>query len=190
VTLRMIEGPTTEPVSLTEARAHLLLGADTSHDAWIAARLPHIRAVAEAATRRVFGEQKWRVSMDSFPREIMLGPTPVRSVLAVEYVNTAGTTVALVEGTDYQVDTESAPARVCPFYGTCWPSSRCDTFNAVQVTYLCGHEATDAETVGVKTWILERLATMFAFREQVTEDGKALPPPDYEALDPYRVVYL
>lgn len=194
MSLRLIEGPDAEPVTLTDARAHLLLAAeDTQHDAWITARLPSIRRQAEAATRRAFMLQRWRLSLDAFPGgegAILLMPSPVRAVVAVEYVDSAGDTVALDEDIDYQVDLHGEPARVLPAYGRCWPIPRCDTVNAVQVTFTAGFDDAAAVPSGVKFWILERLATTFAFREQVTVEGKALPPPDFEALDPDRVVTL
>lgn len=192
--LRLITPPEEEPVSLTDARRHMnIADDDTAHNAWISARIPSIRRQAEAATRRAFMAQTWRKSLDAFPEcegAIELLPVPVSAVTSITYVDTAGATITLVQGTDYQVDLESEPARVLPAYGKYWPTPRWDTANAVQVTFTAG--VADAESVpaGVKTWILERLATMFAFREQVTEDGKALPPPDFEALDPDRVVTL
>lgn len=192
--LRLITPPDEEPVGLTDARRHLQLAdEDTAHDAWISARLPSIRRQAEAATRRAFLTQTWRKSLDAFPAgdgAIELLPAPVAEVTSVSYVNSAGTTTPLVEGTDYQVDLESEPARVLPAYGTCWPMTRCDTVNAVQIEFTAGVDDADNVPAGVKFWILERLATTFAFREQVTEDGKGLPPPDFEALDPDRVVTL
>ncbi len=194
MTLRLVEGPSGEPVTLAEAKTHLIIPAtDTQHDAWINARLPAIRRQAEAATRRAYLPQRWRLSLDEFPVGdgcIELMPAPVRGVAAVEYVDTAGATVALVENTDYQVDLESEPARVRPAYGVCWPTPRCDTANAVQVTFIAGYDDANGVPPTSKAWILDRLATAFAFREQVTEDGKKLPPPDYEALDPDRVVLL
>lgn len=194
MSLRLIQEPEAEPVTLADARAHLLLAVeDTQHDTWIAARLPSIRRQAEAATRRAFMLQRWRLSLDAFPPgegAILLMPSPVRTVVAVEYVDTAGMTIALEEGVDYQVDLHGEPARVLPAYGRCWPVTRCDTVNAVQVTFTAGFDDAVAVPAGVKFWILERLATTFAFREQVTAEGKALPPPDFEALDPDRVVTL
>jgi uncharacterized phiE125 gp8 family phage protein len=192
--LRLITPPDGEPVTLADARRHLQLAdADTEHDAWITARIPSIRRQAEAATRRAFMTQTWRKSLDAFPEcegAIELLPAPVSAVTSVTYVDTAGATITMVEDTDYQVDLESEPARVLPAYGKYWPTARWDTANAVQVTFTAGvADAADVSSV-VKFWILERLATTFAFREQTTEDGKALPPPDFEVLDPDRVVTL
>lgn len=191
--IRLVTPPASEPVTVEDAHAHLQIpDADTQHDAWLEARIPGIRIQAEAATRRGFIEQGWRKTLDSFPRgAIELLPCRVSAVTAVEYTDGAGDTVALVEDTDYQVDLESEPARVLPVTGGSWPIAGNGYANAVVVDFTVGYGDAAADVPeGIKTWILERLATLFAFREQVTEDGKAVPPPDYEALDPYRVVAL
>ena len=191
--LRLVTPPASEPVSVADAHAHLQIpDADTQHDAWLEGRIPGIRIQAEAATRRGFIEQDWRKTLDRFPcGAIELLPCRVLAVTAIEYTNSVGATVALVEDADYQVDLESEPARVMPVAGSSWPVAGAGYANAVTIDFTVGYgDAAEDVPEGIKTWILERLATLFAFREQVTEDGKAVPPPDYEALDPYRVVTL
>jgi uncharacterized phiE125 gp8 family phage protein len=175
---------------LAEAKRHLQLAdLDTAHDDWIEAVLPAIRREAEARTMRALLPQKWRLSMDSFPVRFDLMPAPVTAVLAVEYVDSTGTTIALTEGTDYQVDLESQIARVLPFYGMCWPVPRCETANAVQVTFAAGYADAAAVPAGIKHWILVRLADMFAHRGEESQ-GQTFQAPAYtdSLLDPYRVI--
>lgn len=62
-------------------------------------------------------------------------PAPVTSLT---YVDTAGVTQTLVEGTNYRVVTDSDSMFIEPAYGTCWPATR-EIAGAVRVTYLAGY---------------------------------------------------
>ena len=64
----LIAGPASEPVSLEECKAWMRVDSDAD-DALIAALVTSARLVLEAATRRLFISQTWRIISDQWPAE-------------------------------------------------------------------------------------------------------------------------
>jgi uncharacterized phiE125 gp8 family phage protein len=155
IAVRTVE-PATEPVTLTEAKAHLGVTI-TDDDARITALIVAARMQAEQITRRAFITQTWQVKMDRFPtgREIVLPVGPVQSVTSVQYVDDAGATQGF---TDFTLD--AGGQRVLLDYGETWPASR-TVENAVTITYVAGYGAATAVPEGIKAAI--RLLTELQF---------------------------
>jgi len=63
---KLITAPTEEPVSLAEAKAHLRVDI-SDDDALIGAMIVAARQEAEAACRRAFVSQQWKLLLDRFP---------------------------------------------------------------------------------------------------------------------------
>ena len=64
--LTLVTAPASEPVSLTEAKAHLRLDS-ADDDSLITALIRSARETAEAHMRRALVSQTWRLSLDRFP---------------------------------------------------------------------------------------------------------------------------
>ena len=95
--------------------------------------------------------QTWRLTMDGFydPRHtvndaIVLNRPPFGSVSSFTYLDTAGASQTLVDGTDYQIDTDGDETRVRPYHATSWPATR-DDMNSVTLTHTAGY--TESENV-------------------------------------------
>ena len=160
--LRLVTGPTTEPLTLTEAKAHLRV-TTTDDDTYIAALIVAAREAAEQRTGRALFTQTWLRTLDSFPDAIVLRRSPIQSVSFVKYVDTAGTLQTLAPAA-YAVDTENEPGWVVPAYGYSWPVTY-STINAVTVQYLAGWSSAGAIPQTIKQWMLMRIGALYEIRE-------------------------
>lgn len=143
MSLSLVTGPETEPVTLDEAKDHLRLTTDDENDL-IEALIVSAREYAETFTHRAFLTQTWDEKLDAFPDvlEVPLPPlqiTPTAPVIT--YVDTAGATQTL-SASLYTIDAPTGPharpARIVPAYGLTWPSTR-DVPNAVTVRFVAGY---------------------------------------------------
>lgn len=181
--LRLQTGPTTEPVTLTEAKLHLKVDT-TADDNLITDLIVAAREAAEQECGRAFLEQTWRKTLDEFPDAIELENPPILSVTSVKYIDEDGVQQTL--GTaSYQVDTENEPGRIVPAYGYDWPDIR-DQPNAVEVIYKAGFTAVPK---AIKQWILIRIGTDYANRQSVAFGNVAAVESKFadRLLDRYRV---
>lgn len=94
---------------------------------------------------RALAPQTWRLSLPTFLNcYIRLPYPPLIDIVSFTYVNDAGSTIALIEGTDYRVIAETGVnagiAQLAPIYQGSWPTARYD-FDSVQITYRCGYGA-------------------------------------------------
>jgi len=136
--LTLTTAPAKEPVTWDEAKAWLRLPNDddkTDVEKIIVAAREH----AEGRTGRALITQDWTLRLDSFPGEFLLYKPPCQEVVHLKYTDGFGVAQTLVEGTDYQVDLYSQPARVGPYRGTSWPTPLDDTYNAVELQFKAGY---------------------------------------------------
>lgn len=132
---RLIQ-PVSEPLHLSEVRAHLRIDGSLE-DTQLAAFLAAARVAVEADTGRALMCQQWSWSHYAFPEVIELPVGPVIQLVDIRYRDAAGDIQTLISSA-YQVDTLTYPARIYPAYGTLWPVVRGDA-NSVQVRYYAGY---------------------------------------------------
>lgn len=196
MTVRVIAGPTEEPVSLVEAKLHLRETL-SAQDALITNLIKLARQQAEMRTRRALVQQTLELLLPEFPNdgEIELPRPPLIAVAWVKYTDTNGA-IQTVDPATYQVDAYRAPALVKPVYGESWPSDvLASDFNAVQVRYDAGFYQPLASPTGevpesIRQWMLVRIAQLYEHREAIiTGTIVASIPRDYVdgLLDPYVV---
>ncbi len=164
----LVTPPTTEPLDLDQARAHLRVVDE--------AEFVYVRGLAQKARRYVEGvldrqliTATWRLWLDAFPRgePIEIGKPPVKSIVAVHYTDAAGVQQTLA-ASEYQADLVSEPARLAPAYGKRWPVTRPDTLNAVAVEFTAGYGATPAAVPETIRQAIELLVShWFEFREPI-----------------------
>lgn len=180
--LKIITAPSTEPVSLVEAKAHLRVD-HADEDALISSFISAAREECEHLLERAIAEQTLELSIDEFPVDgIKLPRPPVMSITSVTYVDEDGTAQTMASG-DYYLDDAQAPAWLLPAYGLDWPAARAEA-NAVKVRYVAGYA--DCPEL-IRAWILLRIGTLYANRE-ADSDKPAQPSPFVDRLlDRYRV---
>lgn len=135
--LRLVVPPSTEPLTVDEAKAHLRV-THAEEDLLIASYVEAARQRCETFQRRAYVTQTWELTLDEFPPGAILLPRPpIQSVESVKYTDETGTVQTLDERA-YVVDTDSEPGRIVPAYGTFWPFTLC-TPGAVRVRFVAGY---------------------------------------------------
>lgn len=179
--ITVVTAPSIEPVTLSEAKAHLRVDSDiTAEDTLITALIKAARETAEGRTWRAFLEQTLLLTLDDWPEGdvIELPRPPLIEVDSVQYYDVDGVLQTMAEA-DYQVDATSEPGRVMPAYDGSWPSLR-EVPNAVQIQYTAGYgdEAGDVPQK-LKQAILLILGAWYAQREE--PEGSYQPPVPWAA---------
>lgn len=130
---------TLQPVTMTEARSHLRLGDDTSHDITVAAMIAAAVRKCQTNVRRTFLTSTWDYTLNAFPfstgafglwssvrypyeAEIRIPNPPLVSVTTFSYVDIGGSTLTLA-GSAYSFK-PGTPGVIVPAYGTSWPFTR------------------------------------------------------------------
>ena len=142
-----ITAPAFEPLSLSEAKAHLRVDV-ADEDALITALITAARQYIEARTGRMLPQRNFVVELDGFPdggADIVLPFPPVTAVASVSYFDTLGATQTLALGTGYRLAIASF-VRVLPpdllgtaarfLFAASWISSR-DGFTALMNISCC-----------------------------------------------------
>ena len=161
--LRLLTPATTLPVTVEDLRAHSNI-TFSDDDPYLESLLWMATEAVEAKLQRQLMPATWGAYLDEFdysgvwsnqvvafgdpsyaPQQqngtggiIPLKINPVTSITSFTYVNTAGTTTALVDGTDYTLDKQSEPARLTPYYNKTWPVTRIQP-NAIVITFVAGY---------------------------------------------------
>ena len=140
MSLTRLVAPTERLLTLAEAKQHLRVeGAEDDQliESLIEAAEGHLDG-ADGILGRALVTQTWRLRLDRWPDDEILVPLPpLRSVSKVEYVDTSGN-VQVWDAAQYDVDTESEPARIRPAYGYTWPAARLVP-GAVRVEFEAGY---------------------------------------------------
>lgn len=186
---KLITAPSVEPISLTDAKAHLYVF-HNDDDALIGALVVAARADAERRLGRALINQTWELSLDAFPDEIELPYPPLVSVTSIKYLDSNGVDQVL-DPSQYLVDADSAPGAVVPAYGASWPPIRAQR-NTVRARYVAGYGADGTSVPApIKQWILLRIGALYENRES-SVSGQAIqdaPRGFADALlDSYRVL--
>jgi uncharacterized phiE125 gp8 family phage protein len=183
--LKLITGPTTEPVTTAEAKLHLKIEtADTADDTLIANLIAAAREWSEQYTRRAFISQTWELGMDEFEEEILLEKTPVSSVTSIKYYDTAGAEQTLAT-TVYGLSQHEEPNFIYLKYLQIWPTIRGQE-DDIKIRFVAGYTTVPAS---VKAAILLIVGHLYENREDVVVGRQVndLPKGARYLLDPYRL---
>lgn len=177
--------PSTEPVSLAEAKAHLKL--DTAdEDDLVAALIAAARARAEWHTGRALVMQGWTLWLDAWPRDGIEIPLPPLQSVTRLAVYAPDDTPRILAPSTYQVDTSSAPARLT-LKANILPPTNLRALNAVELAFTAGYGEADAVPPPLKQAILQIVADLHTHRD----DGDAVVSNAAQALlAPYRIFKL
>lgn len=159
--LAVVTPPTTEPVTVAEAKAFLRLdGGDD--DGLIGGLIVAARRWCEDYTGRTFVTTVFDWSFDCFGGPVLYMPRPtVQSVASITYLDKAGVTQTLAP-TVYRVDTASEIGRIALGYGQVWPPTLPE-INAVTARFTAGYTAVPEH---VKQAILLLTGELYEQRQQ------------------------
>jgi len=144
-----------EPLTISEVYQYLRLTvfspADVDEADTIYGMIVAAREQAELIQGRDLVQKQLDLTLDCFRGEIELR-RPLVSVDLVQYKDSAGTTTALTENTDFIVDL--VRGLILPPYGESWPSFTAWPTSAVLVRFTAGGgDVSDAVKVGMKKLI-------------------------------------
>lgn len=137
----------TEPLTVAEVEHFLGLATLSPEDADRTALLEGLiaggREQAEILQHRQLVEKQWDLGLDYFPSGGIRLLAPLVSVDLVEYRDSGGAWIPLVENTDYIVDLSKHPGVILPPYGKTWPSFTAWPSSAVLVRFTAGMTDSD-----------------------------------------------
>lgn len=183
----VVTAPTTYPISLSEAKAHLRV-TESDDDIYITALIKAATAEAETFTQRALMTQTWDVFSDYFCSMMEMPKGPLQSVTSVKYIDTDGTQQTEAASV-YTVDTDSDPGIVRLAYNQSWSSVR-DQANAVTIRIVAGYGNAAAVPMPIKQAMLIHVAHLYESREPAIIGATvAMMPMSYESLlSSYRVM--
>jgi uncharacterized phiE125 gp8 family phage protein len=162
----LITPPTVEPVTLTQAKAHLRVDI-SDDDQKITDLIVSARAHIEALANLALLTQTWDQIMDDFPYPnypIELNRWPVQSIGSIKYTSAANIT-STWPSTNYIANLANIPPRVAPVYAQFWPILALQTIGNCTIRTVNGW--TDASIVppDLKQAVLMLVADWYEDRE-------------------------
>ena len=138
--------PAVEPVSVSEAKAHLRVDI-SDDDSYISTLITAAREWCEQYLDRTLINTQWTMRLDSFPYEIELPRPPIATsgtatTVAVTYTLGDDSTATL-SASQYRVDRSATPGVVRQLRAGTWPANL-DDQNAVTVTWWAGYGTSGA----------------------------------------------
>lgn len=168
MSLKQTGAPSEEPLTTTEAKAHLLVTHNDDDDL-IDRQIVAARQWVEHYTQRQLVTATWRLSLDAFPtcgdRIIELPKPPAASVTSITYYDESGVSQTLASS-KYILDSDSEPARVAEAPNQTWPSTQ-SRINAVTMTYTAGYGDEGDVPAALKAAMLLIIGHYYENRESV-----------------------
>lgn len=133
--------PSTEPMSLSEAKLFLKVESSvTDDDALITSLIKAAREYCENWEGRKYITQTLTYYQDRFSDRIVLPYAPVSAVTSVNYVASGSgqSTYTTLDSAYYKTNLSETPASITLSYGYSWPALLA-TPNAVKIVYTCGY---------------------------------------------------
>lgn len=183
IAITTVTAPTSEPVTLTEAKLHLKVD-DTADDNLITMLITAARQSCENYTWAKFFTGTYELTLDEFPDIIEIPLAPVASITSITYYNTANVSTVL-SASSYLTALNGSPARVSPV--TEWPEIY-DRPGCVVVRFQAGYSSTAAIPAAIKQAILLLIGHYYENREGVVigKTATEIPMTIKWLLDPYR----
>lgn len=192
--VRQLTEPSTEPVTLAEARLWLRIhDDDTTQDAMLLLLITAARERAEAITRRALARRTFELRLDAFPADevwpetgtsgpgrIWIPNPPLVSVESITYATGDGDVAMTGSPQEFTVDLggDILPGRVWPLQGDSWPSA-VETPGAIRIRYTAGYATASKMPQRLRHWIQARVSTWYEFREQIVQGAANELPRDH-----------
>lgn len=172
--IRVKSHPTSEPVSLKEAKKHLNIDEDfVEDDGYITSLITVAREYAEGFQKKSICGYTLELLQDRFSDPIILERGPVKSVTSVKYVRADGSEV-VIPSTNYIL---SSDGKV--YAKDWWPLDLLIRVDGVRVEYVTGEEPVPLST---KQAILLLISNWYENREPITKGITSKVPFSVQAL--------
>jgi uncharacterized phiE125 gp8 family phage protein len=159
--------PATEPVTLTEAKAHLRVDF-TTDDTYIGTLITAAREQVEMVARRALITQTLDLRLSAWPSgwSLALPRSPVQSVTSITYTDQDGNT-GTMSSSDYLLYTQPDPCIVVLKPSKSWPSASLMPGPSIAVRYVAGYGLAAAVPLRYKQATLLLIAHWYENREPV-----------------------
>jgi len=140
LSIKIITGPVTEPITLQEAKDFLKFDGN-SRDAEISMAISAARVYCEDRQNKRYITQTLELILDKFPCGKHLefdSCSPVQSVTSVKYYDSNGTEYTM-DPNNYIVDTDSFVNKITLKNSRLWPSTVLQSVNGVRVRFVAGY---------------------------------------------------
>lgn len=194
--LKVVTGPTQEPVTIEEAKQHMRIEV-AADDAMVAAFVMAAREWVEGQTKKVLMTTTYDYYIDwDWPvvggyTQIQFPVNPVQSVTSISYVDDNGATQTLAAN-KYQTVARDESSYIEPAYNVDWPSVRCQP-NTITVRFTAGYlDDSVSPAVANVPWplraaVLMMAAHLYENREATTlRNIKEAPMAVETLITPYR----
>jgi uncharacterized phiE125 gp8 family phage protein len=187
----MTSGPSLEPVTVSEAKAHLRLDS-SDEDLLIASLILTSRLHIEAALGLALISQAWTITLDCWPEgdAVMLPLRPVQTIEEVRVRDAAGV-ASVVSPESYALDGAGVPARLLR-RGLLWPMPQ-QRLGGIEIDVVAGFgDAAAGVPEPIRHAVLQLVAHWYEHRDpiEIGAAGTAIPRAVSELLAPYRAVRL
>jgi uncharacterized phiE125 gp8 family phage protein len=169
--VKLVTGPTVEPILLDEAKLHLRVDATFDEDYLIDALISVAREYLEVVTGRVLVSQTFDEFLQDWPCsdyiELHRGPLAASPAVSINVKDSAGTETAWATS-NYIVDGNVDPPRIVLAYGISWPSTTLLPASPIRIRYTAGYGAASSATPRpLYQALLLLIGHWFKFREAV-----------------------
>lgn len=175
--VKLITGPSVEPVTYAEMEYHMRLttiSGDLSEETtYVESLITTARTYIEEMLGRKLIYQTWEYYLDEFPSEDYI-ELPFPTLSGVNYIKYIDTDEDATEfsSDDYLVDTDSTIGRVVLGYNKTYPTITLSPKNPIQIRFDCGYSATAS---GVPEPIKQAMKLMVADLYENRENVFAAP---------------
>lgn len=183
--LRLQTAPAAEPLSTSDAKAHLRV-TQSSDDTYIGALVKAARQAAELRLNRALVTQTWDLLLDEWPScgEIYIPLGGVTAVSHIKYYDSAN--VQQTWSSSLYLAALAGPlARVMPVWGQAFPSLY-PRPEAVEVRFVAGYADAASVPESVKQWMLLAVGHWYEHRESAADFQVHVLPFVDGLLDGYR----
>lgn len=189
--LVLTSGPAAEPVTVSEAKAHLRIDG-ASEDVLIASLILTSRLHVEAALGLALIDQTWMLVLDRWPVDgsVEIPIAPLQAVTAVRVRDAAGV-ASVAPPTSYLVDIASKPPRLV--WNNTAPVTPGQAVNGIEIDLSVGFGATASSVPApLKHAVLMLTAHWYEHRDPVEIGSTAARIPDAvsDLIQPFRKIRL
>ena len=153
-------GPTSEPVSLVEAKDHCeITQSDTTHDNKLSRLIKMAREIVESDTGYVLMTQTYTLTISEFPSEdrLQLPLRPLQSVSSITYYDQDAVQQTL-DSSVYGLDLGNRELFLN--YDQSWPDNNGQN-NGIVITFVVGYTSRDNVPAALKAMVLCKTAEYF-----------------------------